>query len=658
MLGLNRRSTRRGRSIATLFGSLVLSVCTLGAVGVGSASAIGEQCSGASVTGKGAYLQSQIQGIWTDSSEEGFNGSGNPQACSGKQGSGGTPKVSYTAIGSGHGLNAWGAFDGVFHDKAARFIGTAEPPAGPAKEEGTQLNRMNAAIGSDVAVVPLTQTAIAIVANPPALPGHSPCVVGEVTAVEIESVFSGQLTNWRELADASDPEAGGDCDQAMTRVVREEDSGMTYQFKHYLDQVEGEPLECTGKSPQTWEQLQPSTGGEESPNRRWPRKADCQEGEGPVTVATTIEAGPWSPLKFVLFNPGTITYGGLPEVEGIAPKLILAVDNGIEAASPSTKENDANCAAAKYPLPEGFESGVNIDWSQVYGSNPTIGKFESSAYPICTLNWVVAATDIFSQGVATTVSDYLDYVNVTEIVESGRHGHWYLGVPATVAEAAAIAIGQIKGGEEEEKEGGKGLAVLCMSSPEKVESTLVCPGGEGYAGQVRGLLNGKSVASFESTAGPKGTVFCEEASFIGKFEETGISWPGEGVTSFTFGSEENPCTSTLEGEPKLLPQFSNGPYDASKFVYLASIAPHASFVFAKSKGAQPELSLSGGSIKCLYIPDFLGGQVVNGFTTTLAVDATWKLSEGTEGCPVHLEQETVLELDRGKAETSLYVAGE
>ena len=359
-----------------LAAGVALLACAFGALEPGSAAALGEQCSGANIVGKGAFLQSSAQSIWAGSSEEGFNGSTDSRACSGKQGSGGQPKVSYTALGSGYGLNAWGAFDSVFHDKGAKFIATEEPPAGPVEAEGTDLNRITHAIDSKVAVVPVTQTAIAIVAHPPALPAHAACTVSQISASELESAFSGRLTNWRQLKNVSDPKAGGDCDQAITRIVREEDSGTTYQLKHYLAQVDPEPLQCTGKSPKTWAQLQPSSGGEESPNRSWPRKADCQKGEGPVTVAATSGEGASGPLGFVAENPGTITYGGLPEAEAIAPSRIVDVNNGVEAASPSTKGKDANCGAAKYELPSGWESGVNVDWSGVYGSDPNIGKVE------------------------------------------------------------------------------------------------------------------------------------------------------------------------------------------------------------------------------------------------------------------------------------------
>jgi len=669
MHGLCRREPRSRRGLLMMLTSgLAASAFALVALWTGSAFALGEQCSGANVTGKGSHLQSNIQGgVWAGESEEGFNGDSHANACSGEQGSGGTPKVTYIATGSGQGLNAWGAYDGVFHDKTAKFIGTDEPPAGHAKEEGTQMSRIVNAIGSDVAVIPVTQTAIAIVANPPALPLHTPCSVSEISAAEIEGVFSGQLRNWRQLEAASNGKAGGDCDQAITRVVREEDSGTTYQFKHYLNQVKAEPVQCTGKSPRTWAQLQPSTGGEESPNRDWPRQASCQKGEGPMTTVATVGEGPTSAPKFVSANPGTITYAGLPEARNVAPEFILDVDNGIEAASPSTKENDANCGAAKYELPEGWESGVNVDWSQVYGSNPEIGKLESSAYPICTLTWVVAATDsggIFDTKVATTVSNYLEYVNATELGKFfGRHGHWYMGLPGQIVEVASVAIAQIggEGGEEEEKEeeGGKGPTVLCSAKPEKAGGTLVCPEGKGHSGLIRGLLKPETVATFESTGGQKGTISCSAVTFQGQFHEDGTSLE-KGVSHFEFSSGEGSCSSTLEfpKEAKAAVALGNVPLDASKFVFLSAIAPQGALALAK-KGEEPRLHIGlDEEIKCNYSPAFLSGQVINGPPTELVVGAAWVLETGSEGCPKSLKQATELNLDRGEKGTDLFVSGE
>jgi len=660
--GSGRRGA--GRRAAASLAAVVLLASVAGAVVAGNAVALGEHCSGEGVKGFGAFLQTRAHGQWGSAGEQGFNGSGTPLACSGSQGSGGSPKVAYTPVPSAAGLHAWGADDGVLHGKEFPFIGTDIAPAGPVGEEGTMLSRMKAALGSDVLVIPVAQTAIAIAANPPVLPAHEACAVPRVSAAQLQKVFSGQLTNWRQLNAASDPDPGGDCDQAITRVVREGSAGTTYQFKHYLHLVEPEALPCTGKTQRGWAQLQAPFGAETPPNLEWPTKADCQEGEGPVTaVASKTGEGEVGPLQFVDKNPGTISYASLPEAQKHAPERVIKVYNGAKFAEPAVEGGRANCAAAKYELPEGIEKGTNVDWSQSYGSDPKIGETSEAAYPICTLTWVVAAADsvgVFGNDAATTVADYLDFVVKSEDGQASVRPLGYEVLTGNVLEAAHIAvdlIGGEEGGEEEEEGGGGGSGtVLCKASPEPKEGTLVCPSGEGYSGIVLGSLEPETVATFKSTVGPEGTISCASAAYSGKFGEDGTSPAGGGITSLEFGNESSPCSSTLEGEPEPVLDLPLAPYDASKFVYLGELAPQGAFVLSKLGGLPVVLSVSGG-LSCYYTPTFLSGQVVNGSPTRMIMSGSWELAEGNETCPGGLQQSSNLTVTQPE-EGSLYVAGE
>src|SRR5689334_7794206 len=298
-----RGSSRGRRRRAGIAAAIVLAVTAM-AIDVDSAAALGEQCSGGSAHGLGAFLQTRAQDRWDGEGESGFNGSKDPLACSGSQGSGGSPAVAYTPVSSTAALRAWGAEDGILHTGEFgfpfQFIGSDIAPAGPVGEAGTMLAKMKAALGSDVAVVPVTQTAIAIAAHPPQLPAHPPCTVPRITANQLQRVFSGEITNWRLIATASDSSAGGDCDQAITRIVRDESAGTTYQFKHYLDQVNPSPLSCTGKEKRTWAQLQSPFSGETAPNVEWPSNAQCLAGEGHVTTVSGPGAeGEFGPLNYV-----------------------------------------------------------------------------------------------------------------------------------------------------------------------------------------------------------------------------------------------------------------------------------------------------------------------------------------------------------------------
>jgi ABC-type phosphate transport system substrate-binding protein len=268
MIRLASRRARSGRRRVAVVAAVACLVAAFGALNVSSAAALGEQCSGSNAKGLGAFLQTRAQQRWSGK-EAGFNGSSNPLACNGSQGTGGKPQVSYVPVSSTAALRTWGAADGILHSKEFNFLGTEIAPSGPVAEAGTMLANMKAALGSDVGVVPVTQTAIAIAAHSPQLPAHAACTVPKITPVQLQKVFSGEIKNWRQIGTASDSAVGGDCDQAITRIIRDESAGTTYQFKHFLNQVNSAPLACTGKEKRTWAQLQAPFGptAETSPNQ-------------------------------------------------------------------------------------------------------------------------------------------------------------------------------------------------------------------------------------------------------------------------------------------------------------------------------------------------------------------------------------------------------
>ena len=667
MVRLGRKRAASARRRAALVVCTALVFAAFGALNASGAAALGEQCSGKKSRGLGAFLQTQAQQRWSSKGELGFNGSANPLACSGSQGSGGSPEVNYVPLGSPAAMHYWGADDGVLHkgefESVFDHLGTDIAPSGPVGEAGTMLANMKAALKSDVVVVPVTQTAIAIAANPPTLPAHPACTAPRINAAQLQKVFSGEIRNWRQLGAASDPTLGGDCDQAITRIVRDESAGTTYQFKRYLDAVNPAPLVCSGKEKRTWGQLQAPFGGESPANVQWPRNAECQEGEGPVTtVAGPIAEGEQGPLSYVASNPGTITYGSLPEAQIWAPKQIIEVHNGVKPASPENKSGGANCGAAKYTVPAGAKGGLNVDWSQVYGSNPTIGETAKSAYPICTLTWDVAAANsagLFGNGAATTLRDYLAFVVDKEGGQAAVRNAGYDDLPNPVAKAAVAAIAQIGGEGGEEEEGG-GSTVLCKVEPELVEGVLVCPTGEGFKGTIFGGLTPETVATFESTSGPEVTINCTEGFFAGEFNEAGMGFSG-GISGFGFGAEE-PCTSTFAEAPTVNVSFSNPPYYASKFVYTKAGAPQGFFQLAREDEAPPLLKIQRpefGLLECLYEPGSLSSQVTNGSPTEMFLTGKWELVEGSPKgvCPTALAGSAHISLTRTSEGLPIYLAG-
>ena len=80
-----------------------------------------------------------------------------------------------------------------------------------------------AASGSKILVIPVAKTAITVVVNPPeaAKSKKSP-------TSSFKSVMRGNIKNWGKIQTAFGPGCAG---SPVTRVVRAEGSGTTYQFK-------------------------------------------------------------------------------------------------------------------------------------------------------------------------------------------------------------------------------------------------------------------------------------------------------------------------------------------------------------------------------------------------------------------------------------------
>ncbi len=312
--------------------------------------------------------------------------------------------MSYEASSSGAGLKAWG-FDGGSFDKTKAFIGTDEAPT------AAQLTSSDAASGSNALVIPVAQTAITVLANPPAN-----CEIEEITNKQLESVMRGTIKNWGKIETAS----GSGCQAApITRVVRAEGSGTTYQLKSYLNSINLAPLACVEGAP-TWKQLG-ETGAGEEPNTVWPKNgvAGC--------AATTLSplvtaAGGTGVVETVNATQGAFGYAALTDAEASrsAESTVLRLQNNglvklanATFAPPSLEGNDAaNCAATQYAVPAGGRigtgTGVDADWSAVTGSKIAIG---GENYPLCTLTYDIAldgyAKAGFTSGQEQTVAAYL-----------------------------------------------------------------------------------------------------------------------------------------------------------------------------------------------------------------------------------------------------------
>jgi ABC-type phosphate transport system substrate-binding protein len=289
------------------------------------------------------------------------------------------PTVSYTGTGAGAALTAFRFLGVGAINTNVHYIGTEAPPTA-----AMIANAEAVAGGAKPVIVPVSQTAISVVVHPPAN-----CVfkAGKgITWGELNKVFGGNgITAWNQFSNIEATVAGA-CNAAITRVVRAEASGVTYQFKNYLSVLEttlaAEAPPCVTAGVGTWGELK-SISATGTPNTVWPQ---CMGGTAVVTAE-----GDGALAQKVAATEGTIGYSALPNAKAKGATSAL-LQNGVVVgiaryASPENAVNGtARCLTPRYTVPvagrRGAGAGESVDWSQVFGAQPQIGGTE---YPLCTL---------------------------------------------------------------------------------------------------------------------------------------------------------------------------------------------------------------------------------------------------------------------------------
>jgi ABC-type phosphate transport system substrate-binding protein len=372
----------------------------------------GVLCTGTGITGAGATLQGSAQsGVWAPGFAAG--------PCTGG------PSISYTGTGSGAGMKAWN-FDGTRGsiDTSTAFVGTDAPPT------AGQIGNIKSVAGSaEVAVIPVAQTSIAILANPP-----SGCEVGAITNADLAAVMEGRTANWSKLETAE-----GTCNAPITRIVRKDASGTTTQLKNYLFQIYKKGLFCTTGSTEgkaSWQELE-AIGTSGAPNISWPEACGAKALGSVVRPASD---GGAAAVGKVNSTSGSIGYASLPEAKaGISgtTAILDLQDNGqkkggeAEFADPASGSS-ANCAATTYKVPV-VNGRRDIDWSGVFGAKPGIG---GGSYSLCTLTYDLAFHGYqaagFTQPQEQTVQDYLyGYVVESAGQTAIGSGHYYGALPSS-----------------------------------------------------------------------------------------------------------------------------------------------------------------------------------------------------------------------------------
>jgi ABC-type phosphate transport system substrate-binding protein len=465
MSASTQKLPRIGARAGVLVG-LIAVVAAIAAVSASSASAftwtVGK-CAGSSlIEAQGSSLQNTAQTIW---GETGNKFDTNTAAGCGATGLS-KPKVKYKKTSSLIGLEAWGVKSGTGFKKENLFIGTDEAPSGSATT-GQIKNIVTASGGSGLLSIPVTQAAVAVIANPPAN-----CSITKITNAQIEKAFVGagattaKAVNWKEIGGE-----GTGCEGAeVKRVVRADGSGTTYQFKHYLNLLQvaastEEPnalnlgptsLPCIGGKWNEWQE-------EVTKNITWPANTGtCTSPKlselihsfknGEKTAGAGEGGG--DEVKTVNNTDGSIGYAALADAKGNATSgttFILEVQNNgttspANYVSPATATGEnSNCEGIAY---SGVPAGTaNADWSKAYGENPKMQSASAGKYSICTVTFDEALTEYSKPGntepEARDVFDYLNYVINSSGGQTDQSGKWYSPLPSTIQTKAQTAVNAI-----------------------------------------------------------------------------------------------------------------------------------------------------------------------------------------------------------------------
>ena len=426
MLILGRNKSAGVGLGAAIAGAMLLALMF---AGLAASKASAFDCTGGPILGEGASLQGVAQNnVWIP----GFH----TAAICGPTG----PAVTYKAEGSGAGLAAWGFTDGTF-DASRSFAASDDAPT------AAQIATAQTAIPGEqnVLVIPVAQTAISIAANPPV-----ECEIEEISNATLERVMRGLTRNWGQIATAN----GAGCKGSpITRVVRFDGSGTTYQFKNYLFKINKAPLECTdnGKGEKmTWQELEPNPG----PNTVWPEAGVAGCTKSNVSAITNAgKKGGGALIEKLNETDGGFGYAALPDAEAKKNPSVTTVlrlqnnglGNELNAVYPATEGNNANCAAV-YNVPEAAQkghSGENVDWSQVFGANTAVG---GEAYPLCTITFDFAMNTYEGSGIepetVKTLHTYLDeYVVGVEGQKALENHVFYNSLPSVPTKPSRDVLG-------------------------------------------------------------------------------------------------------------------------------------------------------------------------------------------------------------------------
>lgn len=428
----------RGRAATAVCAmAAVAAALTAPATASAAKKAKGSVCSGVSIEGQGAAIAVGAETLWTGDFSSVSDT--NAYACSGTQGSKGTPTVKYISTSSGKGLKSWGAegslvadppgFDGFAADNA--FLDTEEAPnsnqitaiqnqeTSPGSVTNTVLS-YPVAVESIIPIVNLPAGCTASSKFEPAGVGKGRLVLNNTT---LQAIFAGEITEWSQITDDGDQLSGASCNAntTITRVVRPDQAGTTHVLKRYLDLINSNAL-VTSSGSHTWNEL-----SEETLNTVWPT--------GSTPIVSSASTGDSAEIKEVVSTPSSIGYASLSDARvnssyipspggtggpGTATFWVPVQDNGegakgkyADPASNGEEDNkgSANCAKTKFTNGKGTKfppESVVDPWDTVTTAT------KEKHYPICGIIFTEALGKYSAfpgavAGEAQTVQDFIGF---------------------------------------------------------------------------------------------------------------------------------------------------------------------------------------------------------------------------------------------------------
>ncbi len=376
----------------------------------------------------------------------------NKAACSGTQGSGAKPKVTYAPEGSGAGLKAFGAEgEPVFHGKTVQYAGTDEAPNEGQKNE---IEAHSAGIVQKpvLATIPVAVFAEAnIIHLPEGCTANSKEAPGRLSLsnAALSEFWLGHIKTWGELISFEHTENPGAEDtitpesclaDEITHVVRLDQSGTTHTFKKYLGIISKEKVPFEGPiSPADWDET-----AEGKENTDWPTADSVIRPlkKGGAELAALVANTPSSigyvnlaearaNLAFIKTSeggtagPGSTTFWAVLQNSGTATETKSGKKQ--KYADPSTNGEmkalaNSNCEGEKFTN----GTGTKFPPKSVFDTwNNVTSETKQKKYTLCGLTYDLAVsyalkfTEAPEEGQPTTVINFLEYV-LNDEAEGGQ----------------------------------------------------------------------------------------------------------------------------------------------------------------------------------------------------------------------------------------------